>query len=157
MDPAIWKEAKAFARRQREYAAKKLSGLGLDLGGGGAYDLLYFVTRLLRPTTVVETGVAAGFSSRAFLTALRENGQGQLHSSDFPYFRIERPERFVGYLVEPDLRDDWDLHILGDHKNLPLIAGKAETIDLLHYHSDKSYAGRSYALQLLSDHLTATP
>jgi hypothetical protein len=35
----------------------------------------------------------AGFSSSAILTALKENGEGILYSSDFPYFRIKNPEK----------------------------------------------------------------
>ena len=150
IDASLWRESTKFADAQRAYAQRQLSELAIDLGGGGAYDLLYFLTRLLRPSTVVESGVAAGFSSRAFLLALRKNGRGRLYSSDFPYFRIERPERFVGYLVEPELRSEWELHVLGDHKNFPKIAAAIDHVDLLHYDSDKSYAGRAHALKALA-------
>ncbi|ETK33497.1 hypothetical protein MPTA5024_24250 [Microbispora sp. ATCC PTA-5024] len=43
---------------------------------------LYASTRLLRPSTVVETGVADGRSSFLFLAALERNGHGTLHSFD---------------------------------------------------------------------------
>lgn len=99
--------------------------------------------------TVVETEVAFGFSSRAFLRALTDNGAGRLLSSDFPYFRQSEPERLIGVLVEPELRDRWTLLVAGDRVNLPIIAGAADRIDLFHYDSDKSYSGRAFALHAL--------
>lgn len=149
LDPGLAAEAATFRKQQKSLAEARLAEVPFDLGGGGAYDLLYLLVKLLRPRTVVETGVAAGFSSRAILTALMENGQGELHSSDFPYFRVPDPERFIGYIVEPDLRKRWTLFVKGDAANLPKIVDAIKTVDLLHYDSDKTYAGRDFALQLL--------
>lgn len=154
LDDQLWEEARLFAAQQRDMASDKLARIGIDLGGGGAYDLIYFLTRLLRPQVIVETGVAAGFSSRAFLTALDANGGGTLLSSDFPYFRLADPERYVGYLVEPELRKEWTPLVKGDRTNLPQIAARAERIDLFHYDSDKSYDGRSFALRELERRFT---
>ena len=152
-DPELWREACSFGEEQRWSAEEKLRAIGADLGGGGAYHLLYFLTRLLRPTVVVETGVAAGFSSRAFLCALRRNGQGRLHSSDFPYFRLRSPEQYVGVLVEQELRGTWRPLLAGDRVNLPVIADRAARIDLVHYDSDKSHEGRAFALRTLGPRL----
>ncbi|WP_324749111.1 class I SAM-dependent methyltransferase [Sphingomonas sp. LY54] len=149
IDALMWEEASQFAKDQHAMARPRLEALGIDLGGGGAYDLLYFLTRKLRPQTVVETGVAAGYSSRAFLTALSKNGSGSLYSSDFPYFRLANPERYVGYIVEPELREGWTLLMAGDQANIPQIAAKIEKIDLFHYDSDKSYEGRRFAYETL--------
>lgn len=149
IDRELWKTARRFASDQRAVARPKLETLGLDLGGGGAYDFLYFVTRKLRPQTVVETGVAAGHSSRAFLTAIAQNGSGSLYSSDFPYFRLANPERYVGYIVEPELRKGWTLLTAGDQANLPQIAAHVSRIDIFHYDSDKSYEGRTFAYDKL--------
>lgn len=149
LDAQIWNESTAYAERLESHSKLKLEPLGLDLGGGGDYRLLYFLVRLRQPATVVETGVAAGYSSHAILTALRHNARGRLLSSDFPYFRLHRPEQYVGYLVDDDLREDWELHLLGDRKNLPVIARNAKSIDLVHYDSDKSRAGRKYAMGVL--------
>jgi hypothetical protein len=155
IDSAAWKEACAFAEDQRRIAEDKLGHLGVDLGGGGAYHLLYFLTRTLRPKVVVETGVAAGFSSRAFLSALRSNGAGRLLSSDFPYFRLRDPERYVGILVEPELRSNWQPLLKGDRSNLPEIVKQIGEIDLVHYDSDKSYEGRAFAMRTLGSRLAA--
>ena len=74
-----------------------------DLGGGGAYNIIYFLTRLIKPKIIFETGVGAGYSTYAFLTAIKENNLGTLYSSDFPYFRLNKPERYIGFLVTDDL------------------------------------------------------
>jgi predicted O-methyltransferase YrrM len=155
IDERLWDEASAFAREQRDLAARKSQELGLPVGGAGFYELLYFLVRVHRPETIVETGVAFGFSSRAFLCALDDNASddGKLYSSDFPYFRLGEPEKIIGCLVEPELRRRWVLLIGSDRKNLSRIAADAPTIDLLHYDSDKSYSGRQFALRTLGPRL----
>ncbi len=50
----------------------------------GWVELLYVVTRLLRPRVVVETGVFDGLSSSFILQALKDNGAGSLISIDLP-------------------------------------------------------------------------
>lgn len=154
MNPALLDEAQAFGRDLRARAQPMLATIGVRLGGSGFVELLYFLTRLRRPQCVVETGVAAGFSSQAVLAAMDRNGAGVLHSSDFPYFRLPNPERFVGVLVEGHLKHRWKLHLDGDEANLPKILADVEIIDLFHYDSDKSYAGRRRALQLIEPKCT---
>ncbi|MEM8494261.1 MAG: class I SAM-dependent methyltransferase [Planctomycetota bacterium] len=117
------------------------------LGGGGAYPALYFLTRCMRPACVVETGVAAGFSSCSVLAALEANGEGRLYSSDFPYFRLPNPEQYVGVVVDEPLKKNWRLYLDGDDANLPRIVDSVDRIDLFHYDSDKSYSGRQAALE----------
>ncbi|MEJ5254386.1 MAG: class I SAM-dependent methyltransferase [Acidimicrobiales bacterium] len=150
VDPVIWEDAQRFTAQLERIAAERLGSLrerGVVLGGGGDYGLLYFLTRLLRPSVVVETGVAAGFSSQAFLRALADNGDGgRLWSSDFPYFRLENPEQYVGLLVDDELRPNWQLYLRGDRVNLRRILAEVDHIDLFHYDSDKSYRGRAFAL-----------
>lgn len=154
LDAGLWGESATFARALEQYSREKLAMLSVDLGGGAHYQLLYFLTRLTKPRTVVETGVAAGFSSHAILKALAENGEGHLYSSDFPYFRMNDPEAYVGLLVTPALRERWSLYTKGDRKNLKMVTAQIDGVDLLHYDSDKSYSGRSFAFRTLSTHLT---
>lgn len=146
VDPALWEEAQAFGRDVRAHAARKLAEVPFDMGAGGEYEFLYWLTRHRRPREVIETGVSSGWSSMAFLTALKRNGGGRLHSSDFPYFRVANPERYVGILVEDDLREGWDLNIDGDENAIPRILAKVEQVDLLHYDSDKSVSGRNFGI-----------
>lgn len=156
LDADLWSESRAFGKRLRECAERKLRELDVHFGGGGYYELLYFITRHLRPRVVVETGVAAGFSTQAFLKAMEVNHQGRLHSSDFPYikqFRLENYEQHIGILVEEKLRGRWELYLEGDRKNLPRIVAKVPEIDIFHYDSEKWYSGREFALSTISEAL----
>lgn len=155
LDPALWREAEDVSRTMEAHAESVLSNIEYNLGGGGVYPFLYFITRLLRPGMVVETGVAAGFSSYAFLAAMERNGQGRLYSSDFPYFRLPNPEKFIGVVVEDRLKDNWRLFIDGDEANLPKILSELSgSVDLFHYDSDKSYTGRRYAMDLIAPRMS---
>jgi hypothetical protein len=71
--------------------------------------LCWVVTRLLRPKAVVETGVAAGFTSSYLAAALEANGAGELHSVD-PVLGGPEVERNIGLLVPPELRGRQTLH-----------------------------------------------
>jgi hypothetical protein len=99
--------------------------------------LLYALVRTLRPTLVVETGVASGLSSLFILGAMRDNGHGRLVSIDLPFTEdggepaaivpgtsITKeqwspipPGEAHGWLVPEPLRDRWDLR-LGDAREL---------------------------------------
>jgi predicted O-methyltransferase YrrM len=153
-DPALWAEALAYAESLHEQARETLLSVKYHLGGGGHYALLYFLVRSVRPAVVVETGVAAGWSSEAILSALQVNANGALYSSDFPMFRLSDPESYIGILVRPEHRARWSLFTRGDAANLPAIVRRlgASPIDLVHYDSDKTAQGRHDALRVLAPH-----
>lgn len=153
IDEGLWRESLEVADRIQHHGDAAVAQLGVPMGGGAYLACLYFIARKQKPTSVVETGVAAGFSSAALLEALTANGLGTLWSSDFPYVRLRNPERFIGVAVRDELRSRWRLFIEGDDKNLPLILASNPTVDLFHYDSDKSYAGRVAALQRVDPHL----
>ena len=151
----IWKESIDACNKIKLSSHKTLSEINYKLGGGGAYPLIYFYCRILNPDTVVETGVAAGWSSYAILESLRVNGNnGQLFSSDFPYFRFKNPEQYIGYIVPESIRNNWVLDIRGDKIAIPEICHKVQNIDIFHYDSDKSYAGRLFAIQKIQKKLS---
>lgn len=156
-DPVLWAEAVAFAedlRRDAQPRIAALHGRGIHLGGGGCYALLYFLTRRGRPDAVLETGVGAGWSTRAILAALARNGHGHLYSSDFPLFRHDDPERLIGCLVPEELKGAWTLHTKGDRRNLGLILTGGVRPGLVHYDSDKSRGGREMFVRRVAPHLT---
>lgn len=155
LDAGLWAEAGAWAEAFEPEARDRLAAIGVPLGGGGHHRLLHFLTRLRRPETVVETGVAAGWSSAAVLAAIATNGHGALWSSDFPYFRLEDPERYVGCIVPEEHRAGWHLYLRGDRANLTEILGRCGPVALFHYDSDKSYEGRTFGMDALEPHLTA--
>ena len=144
LSPKTYKESITFAEKFYAIASNKLKENDFDMGGGALVHILYFLTRKFRPRTIVETGVASGYSSETFLQALHKNGQnGKLYSSDFPYFRVAHPEKYIGQLVSDHLRNKWKLFTEGDEKNLVKILKEINSIDLFHYDSDKSIRGRN--------------
>lgn len=154
-DPALWAEAEA---RAADYLldVKRVEGQYPPEihGPGGAYAMLYFLVRRARPEYVVETGVSLGCSSHAILQAMEDNSTGTLHSSEFPYFRIENAERYIGLTVPERLRGRWKLYLDGDAKNLPAILAQIPRVDFFHYDSDKSFEGRALAWRLIRDKMT---
>ncbi len=154
-DKSLWEEAKKFGIKLNKEGNTKLKDIKLPLGGGGAYELLYFITRLTKPNVIVETGVAAGFSSQAFLEAIDKNKKGKLFSSDFPYFKEENPEKYIGLLVDERYKINWDLFIEGDLNFIKVLSNKlkGKSIDLFHYDSDKSYRSRENTFQVIKKYL----
>ena len=148
-DPESWQEAREYADRLQASAAKRLESIEVTLGGAAHIALLYYLVLRLRPAAVVETGVAAGYSSQAILEALSKNGSGHLYSSDLPYIRLAQPDQYVGLLVADELRDRWTLLKDGDRANLPLLLAELDRVDLFSYDSDKSVQGRRFAMSLV--------
>lgn len=154
LDPSLWDEAQRFAAdlEQRHRSEFERLRRTIRLGGGADHRLLYFLTRLTRPTVVVETGVAAGWSSAAVLAALERNQHGHLWSSELVYDRPwlhadYRP--YVGMVVDEALKDRWTLLLDGDRANLPRILDTCGPVDLFHFDSDKTVAGREFAFSIV--------
>lgn len=94
--------------------------------------VLYGLGRLLKPQTVVETGVADGRSSWLILAALERNGTGVLHSFDI--------NRTAGRLVGK--HPQWQLKILDRRRpesSLSRALGDIGKIDLFFHDSDHLY------------------
>ena len=145
----LWSESLIVSEKIKKESAKKLEKIDITLGGGGIYPLLYFISRYIKPESILETGVAAGFSSFSFLEAIKDNKKGRLYSSDFPYFRLDNPEKYIGIVVPDKLKDKWDLLIEGDTVNVPEFNKKIKKFDLIHYDSDKSYSGRLNFIKMI--------
>ncbi|MDB0016110.1 class I SAM-dependent methyltransferase, partial [Alphaproteobacteria bacterium] len=154
VDKVLWEESKIEYENFKVRAKSTLSAVSHDLGGGGAVPMMYFLCRYMKPSVVVETGVAAGWTSAAFLFALDKEGGGKLFSSDFPYFRIKNPEQFIGLLVPEELKKKWVLDTRGDRVALPNILSKVVTVDLFHYDSDKSQSGKRFAYEILKSRMS---
>jgi len=89
----------------------------------------YLVCRLIKPETVVETGVAYGVSSAFILQALEENGRGVLHSVDLPPLR-RGYARSWGVAVPEELKSRWTLHRGSSGLVLPGLLEKLGTVDV---------------------------
>jgi hypothetical protein len=103
---------------------------------------LYALTRLLRPTHVLEAGVSSGVSSALFLLGLLDNGAGALHSIDLPTVQKGPtlgkgespvslpPQRDTGWAVPPELTLSWDLRIGPSESLLPGLVESLPAVDL---------------------------
>jgi len=155
LDRQIWEESLMVSREIALHAKEVFSNVQLDLGGGGAYPILYFLTRKMNSKTIIETGVAAGWSSLSILMAIERNANnGTLFSSDFPLFRYSNPENVIGILVPEKLKENWNLDIRGDAFALPQFIREIHGIDIFHYDSEKSYRGRQRAWELVAKSLS---
>jgi len=127
---------------------------GIDLGGGGHVGLIFLTTRIQKPKSALETGVAAGHSSKAILSAMSTNQQGILYSSDFPYFRFANAEKFIGYVLPTNLKSNWKLYLRGDKKNLSqILKDTIGPFQFVHYDSDKRKSSRLWFYETIKPHL----
>jgi predicted O-methyltransferase YrrM len=100
--------------------------------------LAYATVRTLRPTVVVETGVAYGVTSAVILQAMAENGSGVLHSIDLPPFG-ENAAALVGSAIPERLRDRWRLHRGTSRRLLRPLLLELREIDLFLHDSRHTY------------------
>ena len=129
----------------RAAVAKRQSGRSWSLLYNADFGLArcaYLICRLLRPTLVVETGVAYGVTSTFILGALAENHHGSLHSIDLPPLGSDF-DRSVGTLIPDRLRGRWQLHIGSSRRELPkLVAGNV--VDVFLHDSVHTYRTMSW-------------
>ena len=99
-------------------------------GGQGLIRTIWCLVRHLRPATVIETGVARGFTSRFILEALERNGTGHLWSIDLPPMRAPNLHTQIGEAVRPELRHRWSYIRGTSRQHLPRLLARLGQIDL---------------------------
>ncbi|HSM96190.1 MAG TPA: class I SAM-dependent methyltransferase [Rhizomicrobium sp.] len=115
----------------------------LGLAGSSDLRLAYSAAVGIGARDILETGVALGWSSLAFLKAT-ERTHGRLVSVDLPYpFLIGRS--WVGAAVPDELRARWTLLRHSDRRGIPKALRLSDGYDLIHYDSDKTQEGRRWA------------
>lgn len=132
-------------------ATQKEKDCPIKMGGPGALDLIYYACEFTQAKNVVETGVAYGWSSLAALFSL-EKRNGILYSSDMPYLG-QNGDQYVGCIIPENLKKFWKLFRQADKESLPKIFAETSVCDVVHYDSDKSYEGRTYAYEKLYEAL----
>jgi predicted O-methyltransferase YrrM len=169
----------------REHLAS-VGGSGHSLGAIGYTEgvYLYGVMRKVRPRAAVETGVANGFSTAFTLLALRENGEGELHSIDLPrevgrdyeagtFYEGEGRAGIPagsepGWLIPPELKERWTLVLGRSQEALPPLLERLGTIDSFMHDSEHSFDCMWFEFNaawprlrpggvLLSDDVNSTP
>lgn len=131
---------------------KIISDLPITMGGAGGIDIIFALTRILRPKKSIETGVAAGWSSLAILKAIEDIKDAILISVDMPYPKMNN-EKYVGCVVPENLRQRWTLIREPDRNGLVKALKLAGNVDFCHYDSDKSYTGRLWAYRQIWKYL----
>ena len=126
---------------------------------------LYALARLLRPRSIVETGVSSGVSSAHFLLGLRANRSGHLYSIDLPTRQSAEelgesespvslpPGRETGWAVPELLRPRWKLSLGPSEELLPRVATDAAPIGIFLHDSKHTAAHLQYELETVRPHL----
>lgn len=144
----------------------KKTGSPLQKYTGGATtgplnEVLYYIVRKLRPETIVETGVAAGFSTSYLLEGLQTNGRGHLYSIDLPNTDPDgrpssegwRDRTFVpraedtGFVVPEELRARWSLFLGSSQVELPKLLDRIPRVDMFWHDSWHSYENMMWEYQ----------
>lgn len=128
-------------------ATEKQNSCPVKMGGAGALELIYEACEFTQAKSVLETGVAYGWSSFSALKSLEKRG-GTLYSSDMPYLSQDG-DQYVGCVVPENLKRNWKLFRFADRESLPKIFGEAKQFDVVHYDSDKAYSGMEWAYNQL--------
>jgi predicted O-methyltransferase YrrM len=97
----------------------------------------------MRPQVVLETGVAFGVTSAFILAALRQNGQGMLHSIDLPPLARDA-DRFVGAAIPETLKPRWHLHRGSTRRLLPRTLHAVQAVDIFVHDSLHTYRNMSW-------------
>jgi predicted O-methyltransferase YrrM len=139
--------------RQRLAEIKPASPIAaVQNGGDGLCSMCYLACRALRPSVVVETGVAHGVTSAYILAALQRNAHGHLYSIDRPPLALHSDD-FVGVCIPDALKAGHTL-IRGDARaKLPGILKSLGQVDMFVHDSDHSYGHMKFELGLARRHL----
>ena len=147
-------------------------------GRAGSTDAitLYLIVKILKPNSVVETGVASGRSSSFILQALHDNDRGNLYSIELPkYYPADKqpddpsllidvegnveatgfiPEgKEPGWLIPEFLKDRWMLILGESEKELPKLLQHLREIDLFYHDSDHSYKNMLFEFKTVWPHM----
>ncbi len=156
---ALYDRIAQLSAKPQDFLYKSVFGIGTARG-----ELLYAMTRLLKPEIILETGVANGYSSAFFLQALADNGRGHLHSVEYPPMGHWKDPR-IGILVPPELRNRWTIHLGNSKRILPKLVRQLGKVDLFLHDSDHCFDSLLFELRttwpaippsgvLLSDDIT---
>lgn len=129
-------------------AEARVKASGVSMGGAASLSLIHSLCHYLKPSVVLETGVAFGWSSLSVLCAIPFDAI--LYSGDLAYPRRDA-EDCVGHAVPEHLRENWRLYKIPDRDFLPKMKSRGIRCQIAHYDSDKSYAGRLYGYQAMWD------
>ena len=104
---------------------------------------LYILCKILKPKTVVETGVAYGLSSMYILQALYENKNGTLYSID-SLFSPWQSKEMIGSAIPSHLYKNWKLILGSSSEKLNETLSSLDSIDIFFHDSLHSYKNMKF-------------
>lgn len=113
--------------------------------------LIGAAVRLERPSIMVETGVAHGFSSAIALRAMEDIGRGRLVSIDLPPLEID--DDSIGAIVPAGLRHRWRLELGPSRALLPKLLEEEGPIDIFFHDADHTYSSQMEEYRTAWPHL----
>lgn len=115
-------------------------------------EWLYLVVRILRPSVVLETGVASGCSSAIILLALNKNKHGHLHSIDIVDTTSTGAK--IGWLIPESLKKRWTFHKGKSLDIMPTLLSNLKQVNIFLHDSDHSYSNMMDEFKLVWPYLT---
>lgn len=126
-------------------------------------EAYYVITRLTKPTIVVETGVQTGISSAFILQALEKNGDGVLYSIDLPdeeMLRMIPPEARhklqSGWVIPSELKYRWKLIVGRSKDKLCPLLEKLGKLDIFLHDSEHTYENMIWEYKTAMNFLSPT-
>jgi Methyltransferase domain len=114
----------------------------------------YLACRLLKPTVILETGVAYGVTSAFILRALKENRRGLLYSVDLPPLGPDS-DRYVGAAIPEEIKSRWKLHRGASKRVLPKLLDSIGTVDIFVHDSLHTYRNMTWEFKAILPHLSS--
>jgi len=129
------------------YSAKlKESKLKYKMGGMAHLNLIYNLMLHFKPKTILETGVAFGWSTLVFYLSKKINSS--VISVDLSY-PTASSDKFVALALPSNIKKKINLLRGIDYNYLKSFNQNKKHFDFIHYDSDKSYEGRKKNYELI--------
>jgi predicted O-methyltransferase YrrM len=130
---------------------------------------LYYAVRMVKPDSIIQTGVSNGVSSSFMVLALKHNGEGgKLHAIDRPVIYEPNNPAFhekkaypemvphgknSGWLVPQGLRRYFECQIGDSTVLLPELVKRRGTVDMFYHDSDHSYSHMWFEFETVTPHI----
>lgn len=112
--------------------------------------VVYVCVRALKPSIMVETGVASGSSTAYILKAMQLNRKGLLYSIDLPNAdsgAMVPEKKETGWLVPLELRHRWKLILGRSQEKLPPLLKELKSIDSFLHDSEHTYEAMMFEFE----------
>jgi predicted O-methyltransferase YrrM len=107
---------------------------------------LYILCKIVKPKTVVETGVAYGLSSMYILQALFENKKGTLYSID-SIFSPWQSKKMIGSAIPIHLCDNWKFIFGSSSDKLKDTLDSLDSLDIFFHDSLHTYKNMKFEFE----------